>query len=149
MEKLKILFVCLHNSARSQMAEAFMKHYGKNTVEACSAGLEPGILNPDVVLVMKEKGLDISKNRTKSVFDFIKQDIPFSHVITVCDEAGAEKCPVFPGFTKRLHWSFRDPGALRGPHEEILSEIRKIRDEIELSVYRFLRNNPKEKGKKF
>ena len=67
MEKLKILFVCIHNSARSQMAEAFMKHYGKNTVEACSAGLEPGVLNPDVVLVMKEKGLDISKNRTKFI----------------------------------------------------------------------------------
>lgn len=148
MGKSKILFVCIHNSARSQMAEAFMNHYGKNEFEAYSAGLEPGRLNSAVIQVMKEKGLDISKNKTKSVFDFIKQDLQFSHVITVCDEASAEKCPVFPGFTKRLHWSFRDPGALIGVQEEILSETRKIRDEIDLKVHKFLRINMKETGGK-
>jgi arsenate reductase len=101
--KIKVLFVCIHNSARSQMAEAWLNHLCGERFYAQSAGLEPGSLNPLVVQVMKEAGIDISQNKTKSVFDFFKAGDIFSHVITVCDESSAEKCPVFPGVTNRLY----------------------------------------------
>lgn len=97
MTKKRVLFVCVHNSARSQMAEAFLNNLGGDRFEAVSAGLEPGTLNPLVVEVMKEAGIDISQNRTKSVFDLFKKGELFSYVITVCDEASAQRCPVFPG----------------------------------------------------
>src|SRR3974377_1305833 len=97
--KKKVLFVCIHNSARSQMAEAFLNQICRETFEAQSAGLEPGKLNPVVVEAMKEVGIDISANRTKEVFDMVKGGKTFSYVITVCDEASAERCPIFPGVT--------------------------------------------------
>jgi len=134
MEKEKVLFVCIHNSARSQMAEAWMNHLCGDRFEAQSAGLEPGSLNPLAVQVMKEVGLDISRNKTKPVFDFIKDSALFSYVITVCDETSAEQCPVFPGITKRLHWSFSDPAAITGTEDERLAVIRKIRDSIKIAV---------------
>jgi arsenate reductase len=130
MLKIKVLFVCIHNSARSQMAEAFLNHYFGDKFEAESAGLEPGKLNPVVVEVMKEIGIDISANKTKSVFDFFKQGKFFHYVITVCDETAAERCPIFPGVTDRIHWSFPDPSALRGSYEEKLEGTRKIRDQV-------------------
>ncbi len=120
MEKMKVLFVCVHNSARSQMAEAFLKALGGERFEVYSAGIEPGALNPLVVEVMKEIGIDISKNKTKDVEDFYKKGETFSYVITVCDQASAEMCPIFPGVVKRLHWSFADPSSFAGPHEERL-----------------------------
>ncbi len=130
MDKQRVLFVCIHNSARSQMAEAFLKIYGKDYFEAESAGLEPGILNPVVIQVMQEEGIDISKNKTKDVFEFFKQGRRYNFVITVCDEAAAERCPIFPGVNKNIHWSFSDPSAIQGSMEEKLNETRKIRDQI-------------------
>jgi len=114
MEKRKVLFVCVHNTARSQMAEAFLKEYGEDYFESESAGLEPGKLNPFVVDAMKEIGVDISTNKTKSAFDLWKAGRLFSYVITVCDESSAEQCPLFPGTVKRLQWSFPDPAVFTG-----------------------------------
>jgi len=134
MEKQKVLFVCVHNSARSQMAEAWVNSLCGDRFEAQSAGLEPGVLNPMAVQVMREVDIDISHHGTKSVFDFFKDGALFSYVITVCDEASAEQCPIFPGVTNRLHWSFRDPSSLTGTEEEKLAAVRKIRDDIKTAV---------------
>lgn len=134
MSKTRVLFVCVHNSARSQMAEAFLNHYFGDRFEAESAGLEPGKLNPVVVEAMKETGIDISNNKTKSVFDFFKQGRIFHYVITVCDETAAEKCPIFAGVTKTIQWSFPDPSALQGTYGERLEGTRIIRDEIESKI---------------
>jgi arsenate reductase len=130
MKKNRVLFVCIHNSARSQMAEAFLKEIAGDRFEVQSAGLEPGTLNKDVVAVMKEIGIDISQNLTKSAFDLYKKGSLFDYVITVCDKASAEKCPVFPGITKRLHWGFPDPSSVKGTDVERLEEVRGIRDQI-------------------
>lgn len=134
MKKRKVLFVCIHNSARSQIAEAWLKKLCGDRFEAHSAGLEPGTLNPLVVQVMAEAGIDISGNRTKSVFDVVKTGEVFSYVITVCDAASAERCPVFPGLTTRLHWSFTDPANLDGTEAERLAACRFIRDDIRKAV---------------
>ena len=128
--KQKVLFICVHNSARSQMAEVFLKEICGDSFEAHSAGLEPGRLNPLAVEAMREIGIDISQNQTQSVFDVFKSGELFAYVITVCDESSAERCPIFAGLTKRLHWSFPDPAALSGTHEERLAGTRKIRDQI-------------------
>ena len=132
--KKKVLFVCIHNSARSQMAEAFLNQICGDAFEAHSAGLEPGKLNPVVVEAMQETGIDISGNQTKAVFDYIKSGQIFAYVITVCDEASAERCPIFVGITKRLHWSFPDPSAIQGTHDEKLAGTREIRDMIKAKI---------------
>jgi arsenate reductase len=134
MSKKNVLFVCIHNSARSQMAEAFLKQVCGHEFEAHSAGLEPGKLNPIVVEAMREVGIDISGNQTKAVFDMLKSGKMFAYVVTVCDEASAERCPIFPGVTKRLHWSFPDPSSFQGTHEEKLAGIRKVRDLIKAKI---------------
>lgn len=130
----KILFVCIHNSARSQMAEAFLNRARPEVFEAHSAGLEPGSLNPLVVEAMREIGIDISFNQTKTVNDILRTDRRFSHVITVCDGASAERCPIFPGAGERHHWSLPDPSALTGSHEERMGRVREIRDAIQKRV---------------
>ena len=132
--KQKVLFICVHNSARSQMAEAFLNLACPDYFEAHSAGLEPGTLNPLAVETMKEIGLDISGKKTQSVFDVFKTGQFFPYVITVCDESSADRCPIFPGVTKRLHWSFADPAALTGSREERLQGTRKIRDQIRVRI---------------
>lgn len=132
--KTRVLFVCSHNSARSQMAEAFLNQLCGDELEAHSAGLEPGKLNPLVVEALQEVGIDISGNRTKSVLDFIKAGTLFAYVITVCDEASAERCPIFAGVTKRLHWSFPDPSGFPGTHEEKLARTREVRDTVRQKV---------------
>ena len=134
MQRLKVLFVCVHNSARSQMAEAFINTICGEHFEAFSAGLEPGILNPVVVEVMREIGIDISSNKTKGVSDLIKSGQAFAYVITVCDEASAERCPIFPGVTRRIHWSFPDPSTIEGSNERKLDETRKIRNMIRARI---------------
>ncbi|MDE3099214.1 MAG: arsenate reductase ArsC [Verrucomicrobiota bacterium] len=128
--KKKVLFVCIHNSARSQMAQAFLNQIRGDAFEADSAGLEPGRLNPFVVEAMREIGIDISGNGTKSVFDVFKSGKMFAYVIAVCDEAAGERCPIFPGVTTRLHWSFPDPSAITGSRDEKLARTREIRDSI-------------------
>jgi arsenate reductase (thioredoxin) len=141
--KYKILFVCIHNSARSQMAEAFLKKYGSDYFEVESAGLEPGRLNPNVVDVMKAVGIDISDNGTQSVFDLFRKGRLFNAVVTVCDEARAESCPIFPGRVKRIAWSFTDPSSFDGTKEEILVKTAELRDQIEKKVIEFM-NEAKE-----
>ena len=132
--KKRVLFVCIHNSARSQMAEAFLNQICGEEFEAHSAGLEPGKLNPIVVEAMREIGMDISGNPTKAVFDMFKSGKIFAYVITVCDEASAERCPIFPGVTRRLHWSFPDPSSMQGTHEEKLAKTREVRDTIKAKI---------------
>jgi len=138
MEKNKVLFLCVHNSARSQMAEAFLAKHAGDRFHVESAGLEPGTLNPLVVKVMKEIDIDISQNKTDSVFEFFKEGRLYDYVITVCDESNAERCPIFPGVTKRLHWGFRDPSSLTGSDEEKLARTREIRDQIETKILEFI-----------
>lgn len=132
--KRKVLFICVHNSARSQMAEAFLNEICGVQFEAHRPGLEPGALNPLVVEAMREIGIDISQKQTQSVFDVFKSGELFGYVITVCDETSAERCPIFPGVARRLHWSFPDPSALSGTHQKRLAGTRKIRDEIRARV---------------
>jgi arsenate reductase len=132
--KKKALFVCIHNSARSQMAEAFLNQICGEFFEAHSAGIESGKLNPIVVEAMQEIGIDISGNKTKAVFDYVKSGKAFAYVITVCDETSAERCPIFPGITTRLHWSFPDPSAIQGSHEQKLARTREIRDMIKSKI---------------
>lgn len=132
--KAKILFVCIHNSARSQMAEAFVNRYCGEYFQADSAGLEPGKLNAIVVEAMAEDGIDISQNATKSVQDILHSGKTYDYVITVCDEASAERCPVFPGSGQRLHWGFRDPSQFTGFHAERLEETRNVRNAIAAKV---------------
>ena len=132
--KQKVLFICVHNSARSQMAEAFLNKICDDNFEAHSAGLEPGRLNPLAVEAMREIRIDISHKQTQSVFDVFKSGELFAYVITVCDETSAERCPIFPGVAERLHWSFPDPAALSGTHEERLRGTRKIRDQIRARI---------------
>lgn len=142
MKKKKVLFVCSHNSARSQMAEAFLNQLGKDRFVAESAGLEPGKLNPIVVEAMQKVGIDISQNKTKSVFDFYKQGKRYDYVVTVCDESQAGRCPVFPGTatTTRLHWAFVDPSTFIGSNEEKLVKTIAVRDEIKAKVEEFIKN---------
>ncbi len=134
MSKTRVLFVCVHNSARSQMAEAYLNHLAGDRFEAQSAGLEPGVLNPYVVRVMAEDGLDISGSKTKDVFEFVRKSAIFSYVVTVCDGASAERCPIFPGIVRRLNWSFPDPSVLQGTEEEKLQGTREIRDAIKRQI---------------
>jgi len=132
--KTRILFVCVHNSARSQMAEAFVNRYCSECFEAESAGLEPGTLNPIVVEAMAEDGIDISGNATKTVWEVFKSGRTFGYVISVCDESSAERCPIFPGCAIRLHWSFPDPSKFAGIHAEKLEEVRNVRNAIAAQV---------------
>lgn len=138
MLKTKVLFVCVHNSARSQMAEAFLNKYGSDYFMAESAGLEPGSLNPLVVEVMQGIGIDISNNKTQSAFDLFKQGKLYKYLVTVCDEVSAEKCPIYPGVIEKIHWSFPDPSTLEGSKEEKLAQLRIIRDSIKDKVIEFI-----------
>ena len=134
MAKQNVLFICVHNSARSQMAEAFLNEICGDSFAAESAGLEPGTLNPVVVEAMGEIGIDISRKKPQAVFDVFKAGKLFGYVITVCDETSAERCPIFPGVTRRLHWSFPDPSTLTGSHEQKLAGVRKIRNQIRARI---------------
>ena len=133
----KVLFLCVHNSARSQMAEAFLKKHGGGRFEADSAGLEPGRLNPFVVRAMSEKGIDISNNPTKSVFDLFAAKMVFQVVVTVCSKEAAERCPIFPGLSEKLHWPFADPSTFVGTDDEVMEKVRQVRDQIEAAVRDF------------
>src|SRR5258707_14023892 len=135
--KKKVLFICVHNSARSQMAAALLNKRCGKLFEAHSAGLEPGTLNPLAVQVLREIDIDISKNQTRAVFDVFKSGQLFAYVITVCDESEAEGCPIFPGVTTRLHWSFPDPSKFAGSSGKKIEQTRKVRDKIDNQIRRF------------
>lgn len=137
-DKTRVLFVCVHNSARSQMAEAFLNALAGDRFMARSAGLEPGKLNPLAVEVMKDVGIDISRNETKSVFDLFRDGALFSFVIAVCDAEAAQRCPIFPGITKTIVWSFPDPAAFTGTWDEKLARTREVRDAIKAKVEEFI-----------
>lgn len=134
----RVLFVCSHNSARGQMAEAFYNRYAHENELSESAGVEPGELNPYVVRAMAEKGFDISGNVTKCIFELYKEGHHFSHVVSVCDQETAEQCPVFPGVMKMEHWNLKDPSTFIGSDEEIMDQVRAVRDAIEEHVKAFL-----------
>ena len=140
MSRKRVLFVCVHNSARSQMAEAFLKKLGGDRFEAESAGLEPTLINSLAIEVMREVGIDISQNKTQDVFELFKAGRKYDYVITVCDEASGQRCPVFPGPAERLHWSFADPSAFTGTNEERLARMRTLRDDIKKMVEDLLLN---------
>ncbi len=134
----KVLFVCIHNSGRSQMAQAWLEYLSKGEIEVMSAGFKPSSLNPLVVKAMAEVGIDISSNSVNSVFEYFKQGLRFNYIITVCDEGNAQKCPLFPGLTNRIHWSFKDPATLEGDEESKIEQIRTIRDAIRKKVEEFI-----------
>jgi arsenate reductase len=139
MSKTKVLFLCIHNSARSQMAEAYLKQLGGDKFHVESAGLEKGTLNPLAVEAMKEEGIDISQNETNDVFDFFKEGRTYNYVITVCDAGNSDKCPIFPGIHKKINWNFTDPSSLTGTHEEKLVVTRQVRDKIKQAVIDFIK----------
>jgi arsenate reductase len=134
MEKTKVLFVCIHNSARSQMAEVFLNSLAGDRFLAASAGFEPAAIHPLAIKAMAEIGHDLSHKTSQSVFDLFKAGRLYDYVITVCDESSGQACPIFPGVTQRLHWSFADPAALTGEEDERLAQVRAIRDQIQARI---------------
>jgi arsenate reductase (thioredoxin) len=134
-DKKKVLILCTGNSARSQMAEGLLRHDAGGKFEVASAGVAPSHVRPEAIALMNELGIDISTHRSKSVDEFAGQE--FDYVITVCDNAN-EQCPVFPGKTKRIHWSFEDPAAAQGDEGVRLSVFRRVRDEIRERLREFV-----------
>jgi arsenate reductase (thioredoxin) len=141
MDRARVLFICVHNSARSRMAEAFLNAECGDFYEAQSAGLEPGTVNPLAAEAMDELGIDIRQKPSQAVFDVWRNGPVFSHVITVCHESEAEGCPIFPGAAQRLHWSFPDPSKVQGDHEQKLAQVREIRDTIREKISGWCREN--------
>ena len=137
MPKQKVLFICVHNSARSQMAAALFNKACGEFFEAQSAGFEPGTINPLAVEVLQEVGIDISKNTTQRVLEAWTSGQIFQFVVTVCSEAESEGCPIFPAVTTRLHWTFDDPSKFTGTHAERLEKTRRVRDQIRAKIDSF------------
>lgn len=136
--KKRVLFICVHNTARSQMAEAYLRKYADDLFEVESAGLEPGVLNPVVVRAMADDGIDISHNVPQSVFDLYRAGRTYAYVITVCSREAEENCPVFPGPVRRLSWPFPDPSRFTGTDEEILRQTIEVRNVIREEVKQFV-----------
>jgi arsenate reductase (thioredoxin) len=142
MTKTRVLFLCTHNSARSQMAEGLLRHLSRNHFEAMSAGTEATHVRPLAIRAMDEVGVDISAQESETLGRYLRE--PFDYVITVCDEAN-EACPFFPGASERLHWSFPDPSKAQGTEEERLEVFRRVRDDIEDRIRRELIGTDNEK----
>jgi arsenate reductase len=138
MDKIRVLFVCRQNAARSQMAAGLLNHLAGDRFAAESAGLEPGELNPYAVQAMAMAGIDISESKPQSVFDLYKRGELYRYVITVCDADGHERCPIFPGISQRLAWSFPDPAGFSGSGGEILSQTIEVREMIRKKVEGFI-----------
>src|SRR5918994_253975 len=126
-DKSRVLFLCTHNSARSQMAEGLLRNLASDRFEAMSAGTEATRVRPLAIRAMEEIGIDISEQESKTLDRYLQE--PFDYVITVCDDAN-EACPFFPGAENRLHWSFEDPSRAEGSEEERLAVFRRVRDGI-------------------
>ena len=135
IDRQRVLILCTGNSARSQMAEGFLRHLAGDRFEVASAGVAPTQVRPEAIEAMHEIGIDISGHHSKSVDEFSGQQ--FDYVITVCDNAN-EQCPIFPGNTKRIHWSFEDPAAIEGDKETRLAAFRQARDKISRQLQSFL-----------
>jgi arsenate reductase len=142
MNRKKVLFFCIHNSARSQIAQAWLKHIGGNAFDVESAGLEPRTLKPLVIAAMREVDIDISQNTTQSVFDVFKSGRTFHYVIALCDEANAKRCPAFPGVSKFLRWDFPERPKLRNIEAEQLAHFRNVRDRMKDRVTAWTAENP-------
>ncbi|HEX2728114.1 MAG TPA: arsenate reductase ArsC [Rubrobacteraceae bacterium] len=127
----KVLFLCTHNSARSQMAEGLLRHLAGERFDVHSAGTEATHVRPLAIDAMREIGVDISGQESKTLQRYLGE--PFEYVVTVCDDAN-ESCPVFPGAKERLHWSFEDPSKATGSEEERLAMFRRVRDEIQARI---------------
>ena len=137
MEKSRVLFLCTGNSARSQMAEAFLRKYAGDRFEVHSAGLEPNALNPLTVKVMEEAGFDMSGHRSKGIGEYLGK-VHFQYLITVCDDAD-KNCPtIWPGVNQRMHWSFEDPAKFEGSDEQKLAKFRQVRELIDVRVKAWL-----------
>jgi len=132
MDKFKVLFLCTGNSARSQMAEAWLRQLAGYRYDVYSAGLEPSRVNPLTIQVMEETGIDMGTHRSKSVQEYIGK-IHFDYIITVCGHAD-QNCPFIPGRGARMHWPFEDPAAYQGTIEEKLAKFRQVRDEIRTKI---------------
>ena len=138
--KKRVLFLCTGNSARSQMAEAFLRKYAGDFFEAYSAGLEPKGVNPLSILAMSEVGIDMSSQKSKSVSEYLGR-VFIQTLITVCDNA-EKNCPTaWPGIVNILHWSFEDPAAFIGTEDEKLSKFREVRDQIDQKIKTWLAEN--------
>ncbi len=135
-KKPRVIFLCIENRARSQMAEAFLRHYASDRFEVYSAGFEPSPIHPYVYKVMAEVGLDLEGQRPKSVHDFLSK-VHFGYVITVCEKAEA-RCPIFPGVGQRLFWPVEDPAAFKGSEEETLEKFRAARDALNQHILAWL-----------
>ncbi|OQX27583.1 MAG: low molecular weight phosphatase family protein [Desulfobacteraceae bacterium IS3] len=135
----RVLFICVHNSGRSQMAEAFLNLLAGGRFYAESAGFRPTAVYPPVIEVMQEQEIDLSGKKTKNAFEFYRQGRLYDFVITVCDESAENECPVFPGIVKRLNWPFPDPEKVTGTQEEKLAGIRRIRDSIKARIEDWLK----------
>lgn len=135
MGKQRVLFLCTHNSARSQMAEGWLRHLAGDRFDAYSAGTEATRVRPLAVRAMAEVGIDISRHESKTLERYVPE--PWDYVITVCDDAN-ESCPYFPGGKRRLHWSFPDPSRATGAEEEQLVAYRSARDAIRARIAREL-----------
>ena len=132
--KTKVLFICSHNTTRSQMAQALLSKYGGEDFEVLSAGVNAGVLNPMAVEVISEaENMDISSYTTNSIIDYFKQGLHFHYVITVCDEAKKESCPIFPGLDGILHWNISSP-ACDGSNEEKKAKVIASKDELKVNV---------------
>ena len=135
MTKPRVLFLCTHNSARSQMAEAFLRALAGERFGVASAGTEATRVHPLAIQAMREVGIDLAGHTSKSLVGFVEQ--PWDYVITVCDSAN-ERCPVFPGRTTRIHWSFDDPSQATGTDEDRLETFRRVRDQIHARLRQWL-----------
>lgn len=133
---MKVMFLCTGNSCRSQMAEGFAREFGKGKITVYSAGLNPQGINPKAISVMKEVGIDISSQRSKSIDPELLKDMDI--IITLCDNA-SESCPLTPPGIKRIHWPLKDPAKAEGTEEEILNEFRNTRDDIKSRILELLK----------
>ncbi len=139
MTRRRVLFLCTHNSARSQMAEGLLRQLAGDRFEVASAGTEATRVHPLAIRAMRDVGVDLSLHTSKTVDSLL--DRPWDYVITVCDSAN-ERCPLFPGRTTRLHWSFDDPSQATGTEDERLDTFRRVRDEIQTRLGAWLTTTP-------
>jgi arsenate reductase (thioredoxin) len=143
---IKVLFLCTGNSARSQMAEAFLRKFGVTEFEAFSAGVTPTGINPLTVRVMEEIGFDLSGHRSKGVDEFLGKE-HFQYLITLCDDA-ERNCPtVWPGVNERLHWAFEDPAAFEGTEDQKLEKFRQVREQIQVKILNWMTETKEPAGK--
>lgn len=143
---VSVLCLCVHNSARSQMAEAYFNRFGADIFRVESAGLEPGTLNPYVIRALQEEGIDISGKKTQDVFELYEAGRTYQYVITVCSKEAADRCPIFPGMSRRLHWPFADPSTFKGTDEAVMAQVREVRDAIREKVREFVSEVRRESG---